>query len=65
MMKLWQMRAHELDEKTTRHALLADLVGAYSEAEPSLVFVIRRLVDMVDDLEVDVDDWMAIARAKE
>lgn len=64
-MKLWQMRAHELDEKTTRHALLADLVSAYSEAEPSLVFVIQRLVDMVDDLEVDVDDWMAIARAKE
>jgi hypothetical protein len=64
-MKLWQMRAHELDEKTTRHALLADLVDAYSEAEPSLVFVIQRLVDMVDDLEIDVDDWMAIARAKE
>jgi hypothetical protein len=64
-MKLWQMRAHELDEKTTRHALLADLVDTYREAEPSLVFVIQRLVDMVDDLEVDVDDWMAIARAKE
>lgn len=64
-MKLWQMRAHELDEKTTRHALLADLVDTYSEAEPSLVFVIQRLVDMVDDLEIDVDDWMAIARAKE
>ena len=64
-MKLWQMRAHELDEKATRHALLADLVDTYREAEPSLVFVIQRLVDMVDDLEIDVDDWMAIARAKE
>ena len=64
-MKLWQMRAHELDEKTTRHALLADLMDAYSEADPSLVFIIQRLVDMVDDLEIDVDDWMAIARAKE
>jgi hypothetical protein len=64
-MKLWQMRVHELDEKTTRHALLADLVDTYRESEPSLVFVFQRLVDMVDDLEIDVEDWMAIARAKE
>ena len=64
-MKLWQMRVHELDEPATRHALLADLVDTYSASEPSLVAVIRRLVDMVDDLEVDVGDWMAIARAKE
>lgn len=64
-MKLWHIRAHELDDKETRHALLTDLVDAYSEAEPSLVSVIQRLVDLVDDLEIDVDDWMAIARAKE
>lgn len=55
-MKLWQMRAHELDEPATRHALLADLVDAYSEAEPSLVAVIRRLVDMVDDSEAELSN---------
>jgi predicted nucleic acid-binding Zn-ribbon protein len=55
-MKLWQMRAHELDEKTTRHALLADLVDTYREAEPSLVAVIRRLVDMVDDSEAELSN---------
>ena len=55
-MKLWQMRAHELDEPATRHALLADLVDAYSKAEPSLVAVIRRLVDMVDDSEAELSN---------
>lgn len=55
-MKLWQMRAHELDEPATRHALLADLVDAYSKTEPSLVAVIRRLVDMVDDTEAELSN---------
>ena len=65
-MKLWHMRGHELTDRAERHALLTDLADNLHEMrEHELLDLIRKMVEMIDDLEVDVADWMAIARAKE
>ena len=65
-MKLWHMRGHELTGSAERHALLTDLADNLHEMrEHELLDLIRKMVEMIDDLEVDVADWMAIARAKE
>ncbi len=54
-MKLWHMRGPELVDSAERHALLADLTEELQEREPELLDLIRKMLDMTEAVEVELN----------
>lgn len=54
-MKLWHMRGPELADPAERHALLADLVEELQDREPELLVLIRKMVEMIDEAEGELE----------
>jgi hypothetical protein len=53
--KLWHMRGHELGDPAERHALLTDLVEELQEREPELLVLIRKMVELIDEAEGELE----------
>lgn len=54
-MKLWHMRGQELADPADRRALLADLADELQEREPELLVLIRKMIDMTDAVEAELN----------
>lgn len=54
-MKLWHMRGQELADPADRRALLADLADELQEREPELLDLIRKMIDMTDAVEAELN----------
>ena len=54
-MKLWHMRGQELADPADRRALLADLADELQEREPELLMLIRKMIDMTDAVEAELN----------
>jgi hypothetical protein len=51
----WSLRTEELQDPATRQAVLRSLVFALERGQPDLLVLIRKMIDMIDEAEGDME----------
>ena len=54
-MSHWSLRTEELQEAHSRHALLHSLIFVLEDSEPDLLTLIRKMVEMIDEAEGELE----------
>jgi hypothetical protein len=54
-MTYWSLRTEELQDPATRQAVLRALVFALERSQPDLLVLIRKMIDMIDEAEGDME----------
>lgn len=54
-MSHWSLRTEELQEAHSRHALLQSLIFVLEDSEPDLLTLIRKMVEMIDEAEGELE----------
>lgn len=54
-MSHWSLRTEELQEPHSRHVLLQSLIFVLEDSEPDLLTLVRKMVEMIDEAEGELE----------